>query len=128
LIGSKPAEFASILRAFSGPIYIGGNASSVLSPKAGAANIVSCKAIPNPFNVGTEIVYLLSEPGRIDLSIYSSDGRLIHQADFGSYPAGVRRVKWNGLGKKGEAMPNGIYFVKLKTRNAVNTLSLLLVK
>jgi hypothetical protein len=70
---------------------------------------------PNPFNPGTSIPYVLTEPSRIELKVYTLLGQEAAVLYAGVKPAGLHSASWNGRDASGARMPSGVYFYRLKT-------------
>ncbi len=73
---------------------------------------------PNPFNPETWIPYQLAEPGNVNISIHSADGKLVRLLELGQLPAGVYKHKsraayWDGQNEFGESVASGVYFITL---------------
>jgi hypothetical protein len=69
---------------------------------------------PNPFNPETEIVYDLPMAAQTRLSIYDLNGREIAVLVDAPQTAGVKKVRWDGRGRKGERAASGLYFYRLQ--------------
>jgi hypothetical protein len=68
---------------------------------------------PEPFSSGTRLRFALREPGQVSLRIFDLRGRLVRE--FGmSGAAGEQWVTWDGRDGRGEALPDGVYFVRLQ--------------
>ncbi len=83
---------------------------------------------PNPFNLGTTIIYALPEKANVTLSVYNILGGKIATLVNGDEEAGYKRVYWNGCDNTGKPVPSGIYFYKLETKNFTATQKMLLMK
>jgi hypothetical protein len=70
---------------------------------------------PNPFSPETWIAFELPEPGRVDLGIYSVDGRLVRTLVKEERAVGSHEVTWDGRDDRGRRMTGGVYFYKLAT-------------
>ena len=71
---------------------------------------------PNPFNPETWIPYQLAEPANVNVSIHSTDGKLVRLLALGQLPAGVYKHKsragyWDGRNEFGESVASGVYFI-----------------
>ena len=69
---------------------------------------------PNPFNPTTEISYIVPQSGLVSIAVYNTNGQRINSLmnqyqDNGSYS-----INWNGLDNAGQAVPSGVYFVRLE--------------
>jgi len=72
-------------------------------------------AAPNPFQQTTTIEFGLSQSGRVDLSIYTVDGRRIRTLVSGLHEAGIFRIPWDGRDDRGVALRPGVYYARLVT-------------
>jgi len=68
---------------------------------------------PNPFSPVTRIAFELPEFGRVELEIYSVDGRLIRRLVSEERAAGSHEVIWDGCDGEGQKVAGGVYFYKL---------------
>jgi hypothetical protein len=64
---------------------------------------------------GCEIQYSLAAPGRVDLSIYDQLGREVRQIADSAQPAGQHLLTWDCRDENGNRVPQGTYFVQLRT-------------
>jgi hypothetical protein len=64
---------------------------------------------PNPLTTWTVVSYRLTEPARVDLSVYDSTGRLVDTLLSGYQGAGSHAAEWDARG----ASP-GVYFYRLE--------------
>jgi len=65
---------------------------------------------PNPFNPGTWIGFALPTPGRVQIRIFSIDGRLVKTLLDGERGSGYGQVLWDGRDDQGLGAPSGVYF------------------
>ncbi|PIS27926.1 MAG: hypothetical protein COT43_08055 [Candidatus Marinimicrobia bacterium CG08_land_8_20_14_0_20_45_22] len=73
-------------------------------------------AYPNPFNSATKIEFALPEQGKFQISIFNLMGREIWRAD--EYrQAGAYSIVWNVTNCSGQAVGNGIYFIRILGKN-----------
>ena len=68
---------------------------------------------PNPFTPDTRIGFELAQAGRVELGIYSVDGRLIRTLVDEERLAGSHEVTWDGRDAEGKKVTGGVYFYKL---------------
>lgn len=85
-------------------------------------NIV-LSACPNPFNPGTILNYNIIEPGIILLTVFDVFGSQISTIFKGYNQVGKFSCKFDASG-----LPNGIYFVMLKTNQQTATQKIVLLK
>jgi aminopeptidase N len=70
---------------------------------------------PNPFNPRTVIRFRIDEPSRVLLQIFDARGTLVITLVDRAQTVGSHEIAWNGTNERGEALPSGIYFCRLKT-------------
>ncbi len=68
---------------------------------------------PNPFTPVTKIGFELAQAGRVELAIYSVDGRLIRTLINEDRQAGSHEAIWDGCDPEGKKVASGVYFYKL---------------
>lgn len=78
---------------------------------------------PNPFNAQTTIVYNLSEPALVDLSIFDLLGRQIAKLDQGYRGSGRHLVIWAP-----EALAAGVYIAQIRAGREISHQVLLYLK
>lgn len=69
---------------------------------------------PNPFNPVTTLRYDLPEESQVSLTIYDLMGREIRSLANGRLRAGSRSLIWNGTDNHGNAVPSGVYIIRLE--------------
>lgn len=73
---------------------------------------------PNPFSKITNISFQIKTNTNANLSIYDATGRLIRSFNLQPEINNLKyEVSWNGHDNSDEQLPNGIYFVKLATKD-----------
>jgi len=80
-------------------------------------------AYPNPFNPSTNISYILSTTGEMNLSIYNISGQLIKTLLTGHQNAGSYSLIWDA-----SYHPSGLYFLRLQTADEIHHQKLMLIK
>ncbi|TNE69938.1 T9SS type A sorting domain-containing protein [bacterium] len=78
---------------------------------------------PNPFNPSTIIKFNLPSSTRVDLSVYSIDGKLVSQLVNRELSSGLHEVSFDGTG-----MSSGVYFYRLSTNSVSLTNKMILIK
>ncbi len=100
----------------------------------GIPGSLALSAYPNPFHPATTIRYQLDRPGRIEIAVYSLQGKKVFAVEREVAKAGTHEFTWNGRLESGRAAPAGEYFVVMKfagvhSRSVVTrTVKLLLMK
>ncbi len=83
----------------------------------------SAKASSDP-----EITYGITKESAVRLVVYDALGRQLRTIEQGRLKAGTYSVKWNGLDNNGNALPAGVYFVRLASDSSSATARLVLVR
>ncbi len=83
---------------------------------------------PNPFNPETNISFTLPQDGLVNISVYNMLGQNVSTLVNEFRSAGTYSAVWSGTNKNGNAMPSGIYLVKMDTPNEVLTQKITLLK
>jgi hypothetical protein len=84
---------------------------------------------PNPFNPTTTIEFRVPEAsGDVRLTIYNLLGQSVRTLLAGPQAAGTHRVVWDGRNDAGAAVGSGTYICQLRSKNAVMSKKLTLMK
>lgn len=86
------------------------------------------KNYPNPFNPSTTIQFQLPEKNLVTLQIVDILGRLVQTVVAEEMAEGIHSVQWNGKNSTGNDVSAGVYFARIRTRDEINTIKLLLVR
>jgi subtilisin family serine protease len=90
------------------------------------------QSTPNPFAIravpAVEIRYSLAEPGPVTLRIFNLLGQEVAMLVQRTQNSGSYAVQWNGLDRRGVAVPSGVYFYQIKTPNFTATRKLIVVE
>jgi hypothetical protein len=84
--------------------------------------------VPNPFNPATRIEFTLAEPGRVELGIYTVDGRRVRTLLQADRAAGLHAEIWDGRDDRGVRLASGAYYARLVTRDGTYTRPLVMLK
>lgn len=85
-------------------------------------------AYPNPFNPSTTIVYELANDGDITLDIFNIKGQKVITLINDFKNKGKNKVIWNAEDDHHNSCSSGIYFVRMRTKNTVQTHKIILMK
>jgi 3-phytase len=72
-------------------------------------------AAPNPFGAATEIRFELARAASVEAAVFDAAGRRLATLATGALAAGRHAVAWRGESARGERLPNGVYFVRVRT-------------
>ena len=109
------------------PFVIAAPTSTTASPSAGVSRLRSIA--PNPSNPRATIVMHLSEnAGLVQLDVYDTRGRWVHRLLERDRVEGTHIVVWDGRTHEGRQAASGVYFVRLRARDADEVQKLVLVQ
>ncbi|MFP4521661.1 MAG: T9SS type A sorting domain-containing protein [Fibrobacterota bacterium] len=75
-------------------------------------------AFPNPFNPEIRLRVTTAKKGRVLMSIFDTQGRLVKTVMDRVLPEGqIASAYWNSTDKNGKAVPAGVYIASAKTEN-----------
>ena len=83
---------------------------------------------PNPFNPTTNVNIQLPEQNNLIVSIYDVSSRLINTLVDEKLDAGFYSIEWNGKDKFGQAVPTGVYFMKVVSGDFTATKKMVYIK
>lgn len=95
---------------------------------ASSAPAIITRSHPNPFTSITNVEFLLQNSGPAFVAVYDVLGRRIATLADESFAAGPHVVTWDGTGAQGEALPSGMYFVRLDAAGTSSVKKVLLAK
>jgi hypothetical protein len=78
---------------------------------------------PNPLSSATTISFSLPQQEKVSLKIFEMTGRLVQSFPEAEFIAGIHQIKWNPTKPK-----NGIYILKMRAGNYLETKKLVVVK
>ena len=82
---------------------------------------------PNPFTDKTAITYSISTPSRVELKIYSPEGRLVKTIARDVQP-GEHTVEWDGTDDTGSYVTPGMYLCRIKGAGFEDTRKIIYLK
>jgi hypothetical protein len=79
---------------------------------------------PNPFSESTTMRFTIKEPSDVTIMIYSTNGQLVYNYDYGKAISGNREFEWNGNSLSGSNVTEGSYICTIQISNANGTFNL----
>lgn len=77
-------------------------------------------AFPNPLSASTQVRFLVGQqPGTIGAAIFDISGRLVRSFPAEPLSVGQHEMLWDSKDGRGQAVPNGVYFVRLRTERGL---------
>jgi len=86
------------------------------------------RAFPNPFNPSVRVSFATARRGRVDAEIFDAAGRFVVKLVGDFLPAGEHTMEWNGRDGMGRSAASGVYFLRVRTASANETLKLVLLR
>jgi hypothetical protein len=83
---------------------------------------------PNPFNSQTRIKYTLHELAMVELTVFDMLGRKIRTLIGEHQSPGRYYISWDSKDDQGIDLSSGVYFIRLKTDNHINTRKIVLIQ
>ncbi len=83
---------------------------------------------PNPFNPSTMLQFNLGQDSRVRLTIHDVAGRVIRTLIDEQRSGGSHSVVWDGQLDSGATASAGVYFVRVESREGVDTQKIALIK
>ncbi len=83
---------------------------------------------PNPFSSQVTVPFTLAEAGEVTISVYDLSGRQIEIITSGEFTAGTHAVSWEGMDGSGNRATEGVYFVRVWSRDTTVTRKVILVR
>ncbi|NOZ62974.1 MAG: T9SS type A sorting domain-containing protein, partial [Calditrichaeota bacterium] len=90
-------------------------------------NKIKCSIFPNPFNQRT-VIQLNSVAGEVEIAIYNQLGQLVFRDSKTIADSDNFQFVWNGRNISGQALPSGVYFLKVKSSRQVLVKKMLLLR
>ncbi len=106
-----------------GPCSVGGR--MITSEKANAVaknNMQSFNVYPNPFTETAVFEIKLTEGNTVKIEIMDITGKKIAELNNSMLSEGTHKFNWNGNNSAGNTVVNGLYFCKITTGDAIQTL------
>jgi hypothetical protein len=91
-----------------------------------SVGLVSCS--PNPMSPKTTITYRAAAATRGTIGIYDVNGRLVRRLVEGAIAPGEHAAGFDGRDGAGNALPSGIYFIRLETPEILEVRQVTLLK
>ncbi|MCK6623450.1 MAG: T9SS type A sorting domain-containing protein, partial [Calditrichia bacterium] len=79
-------------------------------------------------NPATEIRYQLPEAAEVQIVVYNLLGQKVQTLVNGKQQAGAYTVRWEGVNEQNQAVPSGMYFLRMKAGKFVADRKLMLLK
>lgn len=88
----------------------------------------SLKIWPNPFNPSTTISFDLAGESPVTIGIYNLRGQQVYSINEPNLPAGTHSITFRGQDQNGSNLPSGIYFIRMQSKQGMQSRKLILLK
>jgi hypothetical protein len=85
-------------------------------------------ATPNPFNPTTRFELDVRAPGQVEVDVFDAGGRRVATLARGRRAAGRTMLRWDGTDAGGRRVASGVYVVRLRSGDVVQTRRVVLAK
>jgi len=82
---------------------------------------------PNPFNPSTFIKFSIPQIANVELVIYNVLGQKVRTLVRGKLSAGFHQVVWDGTNDEGWKVSTGVYLLKMKSNDFIQTRKMMIV-
>ena len=76
--------------------------------------VLNPRVRPNPLNPRTELSFTLSREGRVRVTVYDMQGRLVAALLDEVRGAGEQRLAWDGSNSRSQKVASGVYFFRIQ--------------
>jgi hypothetical protein len=83
---------------------------------------------PNPFNGQVRIQFDLSQPSRINLTVYDGQGRRVRELIDKALNRGVHVYHWDGTAYGTKSLASGVYYLCLRSSSSMITRKLIYLR
>jgi hypothetical protein len=90
--------------------------------------VLTARNYPNPFNPTTTIAYSLPSDSNVRVSIYNSKGQFVDLLFEYFLKKGDYQHNWDGLDRKNNSVPSGIYYFRIETDQEMLAKPMVLIK
>jgi len=80
-----------------------------------SAGVHGVTATPNPLHPRTELSFTTDREGRLRVTVYDMQGRLVKKLVDDSRPAGQQRLTWDGANQSNARVSTGVYLIRIQT-------------
>lgn len=83
---------------------------------------------PNPFQDQTTLFFELAQPGEVSLRVFDVNGRQVRSLLEGWQRAGRHPVAWQGEDNAGRKLGQGVYYLRLVTRDTTDSKQIVMMR
>lgn len=113
-VGSKMVAFDDVCFVYKGGVGITEQTDDL-------QNRILITILPNLFYAATRIKYSLAKSCDVSLKVYNITGQCVRNLVNAKQNAGVYEINWNGNDNTDRKLPQGIYFLRMETKNYAET-------
>ena len=83
---------------------------------------------PNPFNPTTTIPFSLKQSSDVDFMIFNIRGDQVYGIKKRNLAAGQHAFVWQAIDRRGNPLPSGVYFCRIKANDSMQTRRMVLLR
>ncbi|MDD2230216.1 MAG: putative glycoside hydrolase [Candidatus Cloacimonetes bacterium] len=83
---------------------------------------------PNPFNQSTAIMFNITRGEKVTLEVFNIKGQKVNTLINEPLLSGEQTIDFGGIDYKGQRLPSGIYFYRLRVGNVTKTNKMVLIR
>ena len=127
-IAADASMHGADLTLFPGASWVVSTAPVSVGPETDSPRRTRIAAFPNPTSSEATILFDAPSDGAARVTVFDASGRrIVGLGSETSAAAGPHRVRWNGRDGDGHVVPNGIYLVRLESRDLTTATRLLVL-
>ena len=113
-LGTSLADATIHFRLNDGTEIVATFTGSVVVVKNHGRHKMDAMAMPNPLNPLTVLSFTLSQPGRVQVSVYDLQGRLVSKLSDEVRGVGPQSLAWDGSNSRNGHVSSGVYFFRIQ--------------
>lgn len=103
-------------------------ATTGCEPPTSSVAAVRLECAPNPFNSGTRVAFTLSDATHVVVTVHDAAGRQVAVLSDALFGAGAHALSWDGRDDRAHAAASGVYLIRMRTGEGVETQKVLYLR
>ena len=108
------------------------SASAEATAEQGCASLVHAgrrlAAVPNPFNPRTEVHFLVSRAGKVELAVTTCEAGSWTGWCTETDAPGAHSITWNGTDRADRSVASGVYYLRMESPDGASDFRVTLVR
>ena len=89
---------------------------------------VTVSVHPNPARGAVQMSFQTTQRGDVSVDLFDSSGRRVRSFEGATASAGLHSFRWNGLDDRGNALPAGTYYARVRTPDGTASAQVTLIR